>query len=63
MKIVKLTEDQFINGRLRVKGEIVSGNYDGQTIAGDINIKNKAKTNILLKSYGKIKQDKLSAKI
>ena len=65
MRITKLTKDQFINGRQRVKGEVLSGNFDGEVLIKDINKKNKQKTERLIQKEkdGKIKQDKLSAKI
>ncbi len=62
MKIVKLDKNQFINGRERVKGEIVVGNYKGREIIKDINKVNKQKIKILKAKYGKPKQTNVSAK-
>ena len=63
MRITKLTSDQFINGRQRVKGEVVGGTHEGQVLKQDITKENETKTKLLKKQYAKIKQNKPTAKI
>ena len=64
MRITKLTSDQFINGRQRVKGEIVGGTHEGQVLKQDINKENETKTALLKEQYAnKTQQDKLPTKV